>query len=251
MDDNSFTSDSLELGDETSLDSIDFDSDFDLGNDETISSSSNDEIAFSDDFDIGNEPDEDFTFAPANDSVQYADYGAQQAQEDTSTSFIPPLYDTKLKEDIEKKRSRHKYSLPMIVCILCALICIVAVILAFAFGSWPGDNSSVVNNVVTVEPPQVFEQEKLETERLTVPPTPEENTIEVVIEKEVVPVKPEPAPEAKGESIEYLLIWGDTLWDLSDTYYRNPWLYNTIADENNIKDPDYIIAGTYIDIPSR
>ncbi len=252
MNNDTFTSDSLDLGDSAETDSIDFNQDFDLDSNETFSMDSS-EDSFGDDFDIGLGPEEDLSNSQ-EDSVQYAEYGEQEKKDDTSTSFIPPLYDKKLKEDIEKRRSRKKYSLPMIVCILCALICIVAVILAFAFGSWPGENTSVVNNVVTVEPPQVFEQEKMESMqegKETIPPTPEENTIEIVIEKEVVPVKPEPAPEAIQNNISYLLTWGDTLWDLSDTYYRNPWLYNIIADANNIKDPDYIIAGTYIDIPPR
>ncbi len=256
FDDNSFSSDSLDLGDKSISDSIDFNGDFDLDSTETTTPDFNDTLG--DDFDVGFGTEEDaFSFNPTsdNDNIQYAEHGEQDKKfDDTSSSFIPPLYDEKFKEDIEKRRTRGKYSLSMVVCIICALICIAAVILAFVFGSWPGDNPSVVNNVVTVEPPQVFEQERQEAIADGIeknPPTPEENTIEIVIEEEVIPVKPEPAPEARIDSIDYLLIWGDTLWDLSDTYYRNPWLYDTIADANDIEDPDYIIAGTYIEIPSR
>ncbi len=247
----SFSTDSLDLSEDMGTDSIDFNGDFDLDSTETATT---EESSLGDDFDIGFGSDDNFDLSSTEESsdIQYAEYGEQTTKtEDSSTSFIPPLYDKKLKEDIEKRRSRGKYSLPMIICIICALICIIAVILAFAFGSWPGDNPNVVNNVVTVEPPQAFEEERKEEGIEIIPPAPEENTIEVVIEAEVVPVKPEPAPEAKMESINYKLIWGDTLWDLSDTYYRNPWLYDTIADANNIANPDYIIAGTYIDIPPR
>ncbi len=257
MDDDTFSSDSLDLGDDFSNEAIDFDSDFDLGSSESISMTDNEsEMAFDNDIDVGFGPDEDSNFSDTvfDDDVQYAEYGEQNTKTESSTSFIPPLYDKKFKEDIEKRRTRKKYSIPMIVCIICALVCIAAVVMAFIFGNWPGDNAGVVNNIVTVEPPQVFEkeqQEKMNEGIVTNPPVPEENTIEVVIEEEVVPVKPEPAPEAKVENIEYLLRWGDTLWDLSDTYYRNPWLYDTIADANGIKDPDYIIAGTYISIPPR
>lgn len=52
-------------------------------------------------------------------------------------------------------------------------------------------------------------------------------------------------------SVHYLLKWGDTLWDLAQTFYKNPWDYGVIAKYNHIKDPNYIIAGTYIDIPKR
>jgi lysM domain protein len=74
---------------------------------------------------------------------------------------------------------------------------------------------------------------------------------EKVEKQEVIPEKTEPAPEVKPKTVRYLIKWGDTLWDLSDTYYRNPWLYPIIARENKIKNPDLIIAGTYINIPPR
>ncbi len=256
LSDDSFSSDSLDLSEPASTDSIDFNEDFDLGTNEGAAFGSDDEMSFADDFDLGEEPASEPSFSsPASDNIQYAEFGEQTKTDNASTSFIPPLYDKKLKDDIQKKRSRKKYPVAMIICVICAIICIIAVILAFAFGRWPGESPSVVNNVVTVEPPQVFEQEKIEDIKagkdVPPPPTPEENTIEVVVEEEVVPVKPEPAPELRGESISYLLTWGDTLWDLSDTYYRNPWLYTTIADANNIENPDQIIAGTYIDIPPQ
>ena len=52
-------------------------------------------------------------------------------------------------------------------------------------------------------------------------------------------------------SVRYLLQWGDTLWDLAETFYKNPWDYVRIVKHNNIKNPNLIIAGTYIDIPSK
>ncbi|UTC66058.1 MULTISPECIES: LysM peptidoglycan-binding domain-containing protein [unclassified Treponema] len=51
--------------------------------------------------------------------------------------------------------------------------------------------------------------------------------------------------------VRYKIKWGDTLWDLSETFYKTPWLYKKIADYNKIKNPSLIIAGTYIDIPPK
>jgi hypothetical protein len=51
--------------------------------------------------------------------------------------------------------------------------------------------------------------------------------------------------------VTYRIRRGDTLWDLSSTYYRNPWLYPVIAKANGIKNPDLIIAGARIFIPER
>jgi LysM repeat protein len=49
----------------------------------------------------------------------------------------------------------------------------------------------------------------------------------------------------------YKIRWGDTLWDISEAFYRNPWLYNRIARFNNIRNPDLIISGTSIRIPPK
>ena len=51
--------------------------------------------------------------------------------------------------------------------------------------------------------------------------------------------------------VAYQIRWGDTLWDISAAFYRNPWLYPRIARHNNIRNPDLIIAGRTIRIPPR
>jgi hypothetical protein len=53
------------------------------------------------------------------------------------------------------------------------------------------------------------------------------------------------------EGAPYKIRWGDTLWDISDAFYRNPWLYPRIARFNNIRNPDLIISGTTIRVPPR
>jgi LysM repeat protein len=53
------------------------------------------------------------------------------------------------------------------------------------------------------------------------------------------------------EGAPYKIRWGDTLWDISEAFYRTPWLYPRIARFNNIRNPDRIISGTTIRIPPR
>jgi hypothetical protein len=53
------------------------------------------------------------------------------------------------------------------------------------------------------------------------------------------------------EGAPYRIRWGDTLWDISEAFYRNPWLYTRIARFNNIRNPDLIISGNTIRIPPR
>ncbi|MDR3276948.1 MAG: LysM peptidoglycan-binding domain-containing protein [Treponema sp.] len=92
-----------------------------------------------------------------------------------------------------------------------------------------------------------------------------------VIEAPPVPAEPIPAPAEPASRTRrnapvysykvpavipaggapYTIRWGDTLWDISEAFYRNPWLYTRIARYNNIRNPDRIISGTTIQIPPR
>jgi hypothetical protein len=53
------------------------------------------------------------------------------------------------------------------------------------------------------------------------------------------------------EGAPYRIRWGDTLWDISEAFYRDPWLYPRIARFNNIRNPDLIISGRTIRIPPK
>jgi outer membrane biosynthesis protein TonB len=53
------------------------------------------------------------------------------------------------------------------------------------------------------------------------------------------------------DGVDYRIRWGDTLWDISDAFYRDPWLFPRIARHNNIRNPDYIISGRIIRIPPK
>jgi hypothetical protein len=62
------------------------------------------------------------------------------------------------------------------------------------------------------------------------------------------PAAPAAAPQPE---VTYRIKNGDTLWDISASYYRNPWLYPRLAKANAIKNPDLIFAGTRITIPEN
>ncbi|UZV92175.1 LysM peptidoglycan-binding domain-containing protein, partial [Treponema pallidum] len=64
----------------------------------------------------------------------------------------------------------------------------------------------------------------------------------------------EPVEESGSGSVKvvrYTVKRGDTLWDLARSYYKTPWRYMRIAEFNRLKNPDHIVAGTSIEIPSR
>jgi LysM repeat protein len=54
-----------------------------------------------------------------------------------------------------------------------------------------------------------------------------------------------------GDGVWYTIRPGDTLWDISSSFYRTPWLFNMLARVNDIEDPDLIYAGDEIFIPER
>jgi nucleoid-associated protein YgaU len=67
-----------------------------------------------------------------------------------------------------------------------------------------------------------------------------------------------PAPAAESKPSEgilggawYWIRWGDTLWGISASFYKNPWLYDSIARHNSIPNPDLIYAGSRIYIPEK
>jgi nucleoid-associated protein YgaU len=59
-----------------------------------------------------------------------------------------------------------------------------------------------------------------------------------------------PATIPKG-GVPYKIRWGDTLWDISEAFYRDPWRYRRIARFNNIRNPDLIISGRTIRVPPK
>ncbi|MBQ1870228.1 MAG: LysM peptidoglycan-binding domain-containing protein [Treponema sp.] len=81
-------------------------------------------------------------------------------------------------------------------------------------------------------------------------PAKENEIVIATTPQQVVPEKPA-RPSKHAPDIRYKIVWGDTLWDISNAYYKTPWRYQHIADHNHIKNPDYIQAGSTILIPSE
>lgn len=153
----------------------------------------------------------------------------------------------------EEEDTKKKTKAPVIICFICAIICILAVILILFVIPSP---CNVLKKNVEKESTAVVESapapvvEETEPEEEPVPEAKEDEIIIIEKAEEVVPVQPEPAVK-KPENIVYKIKWGDTLWDIAGTYYKNPWKYKYIARYNGIKNPDHIISGTKIIIPAE
>ena len=172
--------------------------------------------------------------------------------------------------------SEKKTRVPVIICIICAIICVLATILVL-FIVPSKYNLIKSRNTRYMEKTEVSESGKSAVAELSYddaknaePAAPvDESPVQIVVtekESEIAPavedkvvvakepekVVPAPAPKAeKKPDVKYHIRWGDTLWDLSDSYYKNPWKYPKIANYNHIKNPDLIISGTDILIPSE
>lgn len=178
----------------------------------------------------------------------------------------------------EDEEMSKKTRVPVVICVVCAIICLLATTLILFVV--PSKYNLFNKNAENKKEPAVIEKETEEIEEDTdedseasdifedyeeefadeeiseEEPSTEakEDEVVVVTEPEIVEtVVPEPAPEPeqKPADIVYKIKWGDTLWDISEAYYKTPWKYPKIARYNNIRDPDYIISGTTISIPAE
>ena len=101
----------------------------------------------------------------------------------------------------------------------------------------PVEKAPAAENVPVIQAPTTPPAERPVVARRTRPPAPVSSyNVPAVIPK---------------NGVSYQIRWGDTLWDISEAFYRNPWLYPQIARRNKIPDPDLIISGRTITIPRR
>ena len=205
--------------------------------------------------------DETVTEQPSEPAKEEIDFSFDDMPdfEDNTTEEVPAsaglnfdgLYDDEPDfPDPEDEEVTKKTRVPVFICVLCAIICIVAVLLIlFVIPS----KLNILNkdSGKTETPAEIVEKTP---EPVPEPePVPSAKEDEIVIIEQAEEVKPEPPAQPKEEpkEISYKIKWGDTLWDIADTYYKNPWRYTKIARYNGIKNPDYIISGTVILIPQE
>ena len=225
-------------------------------------SAANDNLNFSDmNFEMPNFDDTNFSSSQERSSTE-------NSFDSFSDTSLPPagaldfsdLYDDEKTYNEDSQEKNQKF--PVIVCVVCAIICVLA-LLAILFVAPSRFNLSGKNQTQDLAQ-ELTEDSSIEQDISELPPPlpPEpvaqvappakEDEIVVIEEtKNVVPDFPPPQEKSAPKEIVYKVKWGDTLWDLSAAYYKNPWLYPKIARYNNIKNPDYIIAGSTIRIPEE
>ena len=153
------------------------------------------------------------------------------------------LYDHKEDELKPQTERKSRGNVAVIICVICTLICVgILLFILFLLPSKLGANFLLLGNGgATTENGAVEEPD--ETAAV-------EDVIVIVETPSVTPVQPSQATK-KSDVVRYQVKWGDTLWDIAQSYYNNPWLYHRIASANKIKNPDYIMAGTILVIPPQ
>ncbi len=154
----------------------------------------------------------------------------------------------------EADEVKKKTKVPVIICIVCAIICIIATVLILfiipsKYNLITKKHAKEAGKTIALEQPAP-EPEPIPEPEPAVPEAKEDEIVIIEKAEEVLPKQP-PVAEEKPKNITYKIKWGDTLWDIADTYYKNPWKYKYIARYNGIKNPDYIISGTKIIIPAE
>ena len=161
-------------------------------------------------------------------------------------------------------RQEESKRFPWIVLIIIGIVLILALGAAWFF-FFGGKNLIFSGKEDKTSTEQIFTQTP---EEPLIPEEPEPVSPPPVIQAPVIP-PPTPVPQTERvrppapvsfykvpatiprEGVPYTIRWGDTLWDISEAFYRTPWLYPRIARFNNIRNPDYIIAGRTIRVPPK
>ncbi len=158
------------------------------------------------------------------------------------------LYDDREDELKQQENSKRRSGISVVICIICALVCVgVLLFILFLLPSKLADRTGASENGAVVA------SNSAAGEAGAVEPDETAAVEDVIVIVETPSVTPVPPPQAakKTNEVRYEVKWGDTLWDIAQSYYNNPWLYQRIVSANNITNPDYIVAGTVLVIPPQ
>jgi nucleoid-associated protein YgaU len=193
----------------------------------------------------------DFEFAKEDDESSISAFSDADFE---GTDSLPPeadsaqlLADVRSEADAEEAKEKPKRKTLGIILVALGILLLLLVIgfLVYKFVIVPKSAAAVEPaQTAVVEPAPAPTPAPAEIEPPAPAPAP-------VVE---APKAPEPVKKAvafRKPGVTYKIKWGDTLWDLSYSYYRDPWVYMRIARANKIKNPDLIICGNKLWIPSK
>ncbi len=233
-----------------------------------------------------NSDDAPFSFDDLSDYDQFPETAEPEPYAAYSPSFDNDLFAANLEE---AERHNRRLLLPVIICVVCAIIsvAVLGITLFMLRGNKTAEDEIIEETVVRAEEsetrrPVAKENEIIVSDQVFLPsflqaeekPVGSANTQSALSDGTVYGNVSQTTENTfrlnsgsvfagsgyagsassmelalQGQYVRYKVKWGDTLWDIANSYYRNPWLYWRIAMVNNITNPNKIVAGSYIIIP--
>ena len=196
----------------------------------------------------------DFAFEEETDNLP-ADAGLEAAAAEAEQSYSGAEIAAAAAEvAVEEEKPRRKLPVIILIVLLALLAALGCAYLVYRCGVAP--RSARVEKAPAVTQPEAAPAQQ------AAPAAPEPAPAAAQASQATAPAAPAPAPapaaapaaaapKPAAGGFDYKLKWGDTLWELSYTFYHNPWYFGKIAKANKIKNPDHIIAGHTIWIPPR
>jgi nucleoid-associated protein YgaU len=197
----------------------------------------------------------DFEFSKEVDESSISDFSDGDFE---GTDSLPPeadsaqlLADVRSEADAEEAKEKPKSKTLGIILAAVGIVLVLLVIgfLVYKFLIVPR-SAATVEPTTTVAAAPVPTPAPAPAPAKIEPPAPTPEPVAVA----EAPKTPEPEKKAttfKKPGVTYKIKWGDTLWDLSYSYYRDPWVYMRIARANKIRNPDLIICGNKLWIPAK
>lgn len=153
------------------------------------------------------------------------------------------VYEKEKKGDQYMSMDKENSSGNIVILLIVAIILIILGIAGFFIVKAMTGNakSNKEEPVQKIETP-VVEEPVIEEPVVQEPPKVEAPVVEE--KKEVIGIN-------KLEGKKHFIRRGDNLWNICKRYYRDPWFYPDLAEQNGINNPRLILAGTYIVIPPK
>ncbi len=224
------------------------------------------------DFDLPDENSQDESESDFYSTFEFPDFDDSPAFTDTESyspqsSMFADLYDAETlngnsaqnekQESYEEEKKSHTLA-PVVICVVCAVICVLAALMVLFV--IPSRLNILGKNEILVTQNSSETQNALNENDIELPPpdtslpdAPKAQEDKIVVAHTPSTLVPEQPVRAQKEPevIRYKIVWGDTLWDIANAYYKNPWRYKALAEYNHIANPDYIQAGRIIEIPAE
>jgi nucleoid-associated protein YgaU len=197
----------------------------------------------------------DFEFSKESHEASFTDVDFE------GTDSLPPeadsaqlLHDVRSEADAEEALEKPKGKTLRVVLVLLGLLVLLALLgfVIYKFAILPAQTTRAEGApAVAAQPAPAPTPAPAQIE----PPTPAPaQAAEPAPAVAPAPAAPPPSKKEiafKKPGVNYTIKWGDTLWDLSYAYYRDPWVYMRIAKANKVKNPDLIICGDKLWIPAK